>query len=81
MNIFFFVILFLLVSLILIRLFFFIGKIYGYMMILFILFVVLPVGYFIKKYYIDVENNMDYMVYYQNDIDVNDIEFELENEV
>ena len=78
---FFIIILFILVSLILIRLFFFIGKLYGYMMILFILFVVIPVGYFIKKYYIDVENNMDYMVYYQNDIDVNDIEFELENEV
>jgi hypothetical protein len=58
---------------ILIKFFFYLGKFYGYMMIMFILFVVLPVVFFIKKFYLD-NNDIDYMVYYQNDIDVNEIE-------
>jgi hypothetical protein len=73
MNVILSILIFIVVSLILIKLFFYLGKMYGYMMIMFILFVVLPVGYFIKRFYLD-NQDIDYMVYYQNDIDVNEIE-------
>ncbi len=65
---------FILISVILIKLFFYIGKMYGYMMTLFLVFVVIPVWYFIKTFYLD-NQDIDYMVYYQNEIDVNEIEY------
>jgi hypothetical protein len=67
------IIIFIVISLILIKLFFYIGKLYGYMMIMFLLFVVIPVWYFIKRFYLE-NDDIDYMVYYQNDIDVNEIQ-------
>ncbi len=65
---------FIFISVILIKLFFYIGKMYGYMMTLFLVFVVIPVWYFIKTFYLD-NQDIDYMVYYQNEIDVNEIEY------
>ena len=55
---------FIIISIILIRLFFYIGNLYGYLMIM--LFVVIPVSYIIKIYFLE-NNNLDYMVYYQQD--------------
>ena len=55
---------FIIISIILIRLFFYIGKLYGYLMIM--LFLVIPVSYIIKRYFLE-NNNLDYMVYYQQD--------------
>jgi hypothetical protein len=69
------IILFLLISVILVRLFFYIGRMYGYLMILFLIFVVLPVWYFIKKFYLD-DSNYDYMIYQQmnNNYDLNELD-------
>ena len=59
------ILIFIIVSIILIRLFFYIGNLYGYLMITLILLLI-PVVYIIKKYFLE-NNELDYMVYYQQD--------------
>lgn len=65
------IIIFIILSLILIRLCFYIGKLYGYLMIIIILFFVLPSVYIINRYFIN-NTDLDYMVYYQQDYDNNE---------
>ncbi len=55
---------FIVVSLLFIRLFFCIGKWYGYLMVAFITFVVIPVIYVIKRYLMENED-LDFMLYAQ----------------
>jgi hypothetical protein len=69
------IIIFLFISMILIRVCFYVGKWYGYLMtslVIIIVMGVIPIGYIIKKYYYD-KFALDYMVYYQQGNSVNDI--------
>ncbi len=69
------IIVFVFISMILIYLCFYTSKWYGYLMtflVIIILMGVLPVAYIIKKYYYD-KFALDYMVYYQQEDSVNDI--------